>query len=122
MLTAIVVAAWLVDAWIVVPSQGWGDAAVAGAAAGVCWLSSVLALLVTIRGAKRQQAMAGALGGIIVRTGGPLAALAVGSQVPLLAGRGFGGQIVVFFLVTLAAETVLVVRLANRALGLKMWR
>jgi hypothetical protein len=85
-------------------------------------MSSVLALLVTVGCAKGKQAMAGALGGIIFRTGGPLAAMAVGSQIPLLSRQGFGGQVVVFFLVSLAAETVLVVRLANHALGLKMWR
>lgn len=121
-LSAVIAAAWGVDAMIVVPSRGWGGAAVAGVAAGVCWMSSVLALLVTVGCAKGKQAMAGALGGIIFRTGGPLAAMAVGSQIPLLSRQGFGGQVVVFFLVSLAAETVLVVRLANHALGLKMWR
>jgi hypothetical protein len=121
-LTTLVAATWLLDAWFVVPSRGWEGAAVAGVAAGVCWMSSVLALLVTVGCAKGKQAMAGALGGIIFRTGGPLAAMAVGSQIPFLSRQGFGGQVVVFFLVALAAETVLVVRLANHAFGLKMWR
>jgi hypothetical protein len=121
-LAGIVIAAWLVDVWFVVPSQGWNGAAVAGVAAAVCLFSSALALLVTVGCAKSQQAMAGALGGIIFRTGGPLAALAAGSLSPWLVREGFGGQVVAFFLISLAAETVLVVRLANHALGLTMWR
>jgi hypothetical protein len=53
------------------------------------------------------------LSGVLFRTGVPLAALAVGTAVPTLAKAGFPGQLVIYFLVMLATETILAVRLTG---------
>jgi hypothetical protein len=121
-LTAIILAVWVVVLAVVFPAQGWAGGIVAAAAAGVCWLSSVFALIVTVGLARSEIAMVGALGGIVFRTGGPLAAMAAGTQVPWLAQHGFAGLVVVFFLVSLVAETILATWVSSRALKLSLWR
>jgi hypothetical protein len=112
-LSGILLLAWVVVAGILIRTEGWRPARTALLAAGVCWLFGVLALLSTALLIRVGQPLAGLLSGILFRTGGPLAALAVGSSIPELASAGFPGQVVVFFLVTLAAETVLAVRVTG---------
>jgi hypothetical protein len=121
-LTVVMVAAWWVDVWFFIPANHPDEVAVAGVAAAVCWMSSVMALAVTIGCAMSQHAMAGALGGILFRTGGPLAAMAAGSLIPWLERNGFAGQVVVFFLVSLTAETILAVAVAKRTWNIRLWR
>ena len=121
-LTAVMLASWWVYVRFFLPGNRPDGRAVAALAAGVCWISSVAALVVTLRGAKSPNAMAGVLGGTLFRTGGPLAAMAVGSQIPRLARQGFAEQLVVFFLVSLAAETLLATVILKRQFHLKFWR
>jgi hypothetical protein len=113
LLTGVISAAWIVDAGLLVPSRGWGAARIAGLAAGVCWVSGVLALVSTAMLTRAKQPLAGVLSGVLFRTCGPLAALAVGTAVRSLAQAGFPGQVVVFFLVTLATETFLALRVTG---------
>ncbi len=83
----------------------------AAVAAGLCWLGSLLAVFVRTLFSKPQDAVSATLGAMLARMiivlGG---ALAIGSTVPSLAEAAFGGQVIVFFLLTLAVETVLAVR------------
>jgi hypothetical protein len=112
-LTAVLAATWILEAVLLAPSRGWQFLGVAGLAAGVCWVSGVLALVSTGMLTRAKQPLTGVLSGILFRTGGPLAALAVGTAVPGLAQAGFPGQVVVYFLVMLATETVLAVRITG---------
>ncbi|HVJ67431.1 MAG TPA: hypothetical protein VM510_05570 [Caulifigura sp.] len=112
-LTAVLAAAWVLEAILLVPSRGWQVTRVAGLAAGVCWASGVLALVSTGLLTRAKQPLTGVLSGVLFRTGGPLAALAVGTAVPALAQAGFPGQLVIYFLIMLVAETVLAIRLAG---------
>jgi hypothetical protein len=121
-LGGVLVIAWVVDAWRFIGAFSSEEAQVAGLAAGVCWLSSGMALGVTFMGALAGKAIAGALGGIIFRTGLPLLAMAVGSQIPQLARSGFPGRIVTYFLVSLTAETILAVWVARSSWNIRFWR
>jgi hypothetical protein len=121
-LSGVLVIAWVVDAWCFLGAFGSEEAQVAGLAAAVCWLSSGMALGVSFFGAVIGRAIAGALGGIIFRTGLPLLAMAVGFQIPWLARNGFPGRIVTYFLVSLTAETILAVWLARHSWNIRFWR
>jgi hypothetical protein len=80
-------------------------------AAGLCWGGSVLALFVRTLFSKPHEVVTGTMGAMLSRMvvimGG---ALAIGAAVPGLTRAAFGGQVIVFFLLTLAVETVLAVR------------
>ena len=121
-LSGVLVVAWVVDAWWFVGAFGSDEAQAAGLAAVVCWLSSGMALGVTFAGALAGRAIAGALGGIVFRTGLPLLAMAVGSLIPWLARSGFPGRIVAYFLVSLTAETILAVWVARSSWNIRFWR
>ncbi len=121
-LSGVLAAAWLVDARYFLRAFGSPEARVAGIAALVCWLSSGLALGVTFVGALAGRSIAGALGGVIFRTGLPLMAMAVGSLIPSLAGNGFSGRVVAYFLVSLTAETILAVWVARHSWTIRFWR
>jgi hypothetical protein len=112
-LTVVLAATWVVEAVLLVPSRGWQVAGVAGMAAGVCWVAGALALASTSLLTRAKQPLTGVLSGVLFRTGVPLAALAVGTAVPTLAKAGFPGQLVIYFLVMLATETILAVRLTG---------
>ena len=121
-LGVVLAAAWVIDARYFLRAFSSEEAAVAGVAAGVCWLSSGMALGVTFLGALAGRAIAGALGGILFRTGLPLMAMAVGSQIPRLAGNGFSGRVVAYFLVSLTTETILAVWVAKSSWNIRFWR
>jgi len=121
-LLGIMTVAWVADVLIVVRQFASDKAVVAGIAAAVCALSSGMALVVSFFGAWGQRAVAGALGGIAFRTGLPLTVMAVGSLVPWLSANEFGGRIVVYFLISLAAETILAVWLARHSWNIRFWR
>ena len=92
---------------------GWGivTAAVAG---GICLISGVIALGVTFRG-YQNGGITGILCGTLVRTGVPLVAgLLLANWGGPLAEAGIFGMIMGFYLLTLAAETLLALRLAPR--------
>lgn len=84
-------------------------------AGGICWISSTLALLVTVlsspRSASEQgnaSALTGVLGGMLFRMGLPLVAgLILQNQAPSLSAAGVFGYIVAFYLWTLVTETAL---------------
>lgn len=121
-LSGVLAVAWVVDAKCVLGAFGSEGAQAAGLAAVVCWVSSGLALVVTFAGAMVGRAIAGALGGIVFRTGLPLLAMAAGSQIPWLARSGFPGRVVTYFLVSLTAETILAVWVARSSWNIRFWR
>jgi hypothetical protein len=115
-LSGVLAAAWGVDAGLYAQSRGWPFVGTAALAALVCWVSGVLALVSTVVLTRAKQSLAAVLSGTLFRTGGPMLALLVGTLVPGLAAAGFPGQVVVFFLVMLATETFLVVRITGVSL------
>jgi hypothetical protein len=87
---------------------GMAGLATAAVAAGVCWLAATLALILTTFAKNSAQRVSGMLIANAVRFGVPLvtgATLRTVSEV--LAARGVFGWIVVFYLLTLLAETPL---------------
>ena len=80
-------------------------------AAGLCWLASIVALVVRTRFPKPQEVVVGTLGAMLVRMvmilGG---GMMIGSASPELVKAAFFGQVIVYFLLTLAVETLLAVR------------
>lgn len=89
-------------------------------AAGLCWVASLVALFVRTRFPSPQDVVAGTLGAMLVRMvmifGG---AILLASAFPQLTKAAFWGQVVVYFLVTLAMETWLAVRWAKNLDALK---
>lgn len=111
-LSAAVVIAWLVDATATTHLAGVSAWGVSALAAGVCWFGAMLSLsllhLLRLRGSP----MAGALLGMLVRMTIPLA---IGGMAAMrggsLAEAGLFGQLVIFYLFTLAIETCLAITL-----------
>ncbi|MEX1097866.1 MAG: hypothetical protein WED34_17610 [Planctomycetales bacterium] len=115
-LVALVAVAWLLAAVPAYRQAGRAGLLAAGIAAGVCLLSSMAALLVTNRFAGTPSAISGALGSILLRTIVPLGVtLFLVDASPVLAEAGLFGLTVVFYLLTLAGETLLAVRIVNAA-------
>jgi hypothetical protein len=80
----------------------------------VCAGGAAAALLLTAHFTGTPQALAGVLGGTLLRTMVPLAsAVAVSQFSPTLARAGVFGQFVILFLVALAVETYLSVAIVN---------
>jgi hypothetical protein len=75
----------------------------AGLAAGVCWFSSLLGLCIYNFFRQAGNPLAAMLGATLVRTGIPLAAVVlIGNETY----KGFVGFILVFYMVTLMADTL----------------
>ena len=90
----------------------WHAALLAG---GICYLGASVGFWLLAWGATPQQALVSLAGAILCRTLLPLvAALVVESQFPWLREQGFMGQVVVVYLIGLAAETALVVPIVQR--------
>lgn len=86
----------------------------AASAAFVCWAASAAALFVTYLFTGTPSAATGLLLSIGLRTGVPLAAAAIlSSASPVLASGGVFGFFVIYYLLSLTAETVLSVGLIN---------
>ena len=84
-------------------------------AAGVCLAFGALALLVQEIAFQTDNSLAGSFGSIGVRTFGPIAiGLFIKRNAPNLVEHRFFLAFVACFLLTLAAETILSVRLVNR--------
>lgn len=85
------------------------------AAAGLCWGASFAALLVRMQFSRPQEVVTGTLGAMLARMGIVFAVGAlIASVFPQLVPAAFWGQVVVYFLLTLTAETFLAVGWAKR--------
>lgn len=107
-LTAVVLLALLVVGGIVAGTRGMNGVLAASVAAAICWLGSIIALLLSGYTSRSNQAVQGHLLGMFFRLGLPLG---IGTIIQdaggLLAEAGVLGLIVVFYLVTLVTETFL---------------
>ncbi len=103
-LSALMFAAAILLAW-------WhGSWPVALAAGGICWAGASLGFWVLCWGSTPPRAAVALGGAILLRTLLPLlVALMVQSKFPWLQTQGFLGQVVIIYLVGLAAETALIV-------------
>ena len=111
--TMIQLAVFPLVAWFGERQFGEGARSAAMVAGAICWPGVVSALVVTLffRG---QQAVAGMMLGMLVRLTPPLglAWLAISLRMPL-ADAGLAELIVVYYLIALAVEITLSVRLLN---------
>lgn len=90
-----------------VPAYAW--------AAGVCLFFGALAILVQEIAFRMENSFAGTLGSIVARTFGPIMiGVFVKQNLPNLVEHRFFRAFVACFLLTLAVETILSVRLVNR--------
>jgi len=113
-LTLVIVVVFPVFAGIGHWRAGWGGVAAAGVAAGVCWAGGFLALIAAGLFRSSRNAVNGVLVGMACRTGLPLVAGAMlHSHGGALAAAGVFGMILGYYLVTLAAETLLAIRLTD---------
>jgi hypothetical protein len=107
-LTAVVLLALLVVGGVVGSSRGVNGVLAASTAAGICWVGSTIALLIAGYASRSNQAAQGHLLGMFFRLGLPLGAgMLLQMTGGPLADAGVFGLIVVFYLVTLVAETLL---------------
>lgn len=119
-LTLLVVFALAVAAPVGYQAYGRAGLFASSTAAVVCWAASAAALFVTHLFAGTPAALSGLFMSIGLRTGLPLAAAAVlSTQSAMLADGGVFGFFVVFYLLSLAAETVLSVGLMNARKGVE---
>lgn len=115
-LTGLVLIAWIIDAIVTTHLAGRSAWGVSALAAGICWFGALLSLVLLHVLRMRGSALAGALVGMLIRMTIPLAiGAALVSQGGSLAQAGLFGQLVVFYLVTLAIETVISVVLMKAA-------
>lgn len=104
---ATLVAAVLVG-WHAYTRQQAAGLEAALAAAATCWLSATIALAITVCLAGSPNAVSGVLGGTLIRLAGPLMVTAAnGAARTAIFQAGLFGYMVVFFVYTLAVETVL---------------
>ncbi|MCU0875520.1 MAG: hypothetical protein MUE50_24575 [Pirellulaceae bacterium] len=110
-LTLVIVAVFPVFAGIGHWRAGWSGVAAAGAAAGVCWAGGFLALIAAGLFRSSGNAVNGILVGMACRTGLPLVAgVILHTHGGALAAAGVFAMILGYYLVTLAAETWLAIR------------
>ena len=110
-LTAVVLLALLLVGAVVGNSRGSTGVMAASTAAAICWFGSTVALLMAGYSSRSNQAVHGHLLGMFFRLGLPLVAgMCLQKAGGPLADAGVFGLIVVFYLVTLVAETVLSLR------------
>jgi hypothetical protein len=111
-LTGSVLLAWLIVAPLTTHLSGHSTWEVGALAAGICWAGATVSLVLLHLLRLRGSPMTGALLGMLVRMTIPLAIGAVATtQGGSLAGAGLFGQLVAFYLITLAIETCLSVAL-----------
>jgi hypothetical protein len=110
-LTAVVLLALLVVGGVVGSTRGLNGVLAASTAAAICWFGSSLALLMAAYSSRSNQAVQGHLLGMFFRLGLPLVAgMILQKSGGPLAEAGVFGLIVVFYLITLVAETFLSLR------------
>lgn len=114
LLAGLMLVAWLIDAIVVSRAMGrsvWGISALA---AGICWFGATTSLVLLHVMRLRGSPIAGLLIGMVIRMTIPLfIALMATIQHSGLAEAGLAGQLVVFYLLSLAIETVLSLVLAK---------
>ncbi len=114
-LTLIVIVALLVVGGAVLATRGLNAAYAAVVAAGLCWVGSTAALVIAGLASRTNHVVQGHLLGMFLRLGLPLVAgLVIQKAGGTLAEAGVFGLIVVFYLITLVAETVLSLQLIKR--------
>ncbi len=95
--------------------HGTSGATASYVAAGLCWVTSTVALVVVFGFRKNSASVSGLLVSIIIRTLGPLClGHALGRMFPDLAEAGLFGFVVIHYLVSLLLETVFAVRILSR--------
>ena len=113
-LALVVLVAYPLVAWIVQSQREvsvWGAAALA---ASICWLGAALAMIFTALMRGPQGAMLAMLFGMAFRLGLPFAVgLMLSRRFVELEAAGFFGLVLGFYLVTLVAETLLVLPLVK---------
>jgi len=113
-LTLSVVIAWLIDATVASRIAGHSVWGVSALAAGICWFGAMLSLVLLHVLRLRGSPVAGVLVGMLIRMAIPLFfAIVAATQDGSSAEAGLLGQLVVFYLVTLAIETCLSLALAK---------
>lgn len=108
LLAGATLAAALLAGWHAYMRQQVAGVEAALAAAATCWLSATIALAITAKLAGSPNAVSGILGGTLIRLAGPLMVTAANSsaRTPIFEA-GLFGYMTVFFVYTLAVETVL---------------
>ena len=115
-LTAVVVAALLIVGGALAATRGRDAVVAAAVAAGICWAGSTIALIAAARLGTTNRVLQAHLLGMFFRLGLPLGAgMALQAQQGFLAKAGVFGLIVVFYLVTLVAETLLSLRFVQKS-------
>lgn len=116
LLTGALVATGIASACIAYQSSGSVGIAAVAVAAAIAWVGAVIAISMTARAGSGVESLHWLLGAMIFRFGLPLVAGAMLiRQGGPLAEAGVFGWIVVHYLVALAVETPLAVRLVQRA-------
>lgn len=115
LLTLATLAALLVLGWIAYSNYGRAGVAAAALAATICWVGGSTALMITASvGVGTPDAVKGVLAAIFFRMGLPLfMVMALHRRGGWLVEAGVLEMILVFYLVTLAVETTLAVRLVK---------
>jgi hypothetical protein len=114
-LTLIVAVALLIIGGALFATRGLDAAYAAAAAAALCWTGATAALVVTGLSARTSHAVQGHLLGMFFRLGLPLVAGLIFQKAGgRLADAGVFGLIVVFYLISLVAETLLTLQLIKR--------
>ena len=111
-LTLVVVLVFPAFAWFGHKSHGWDGVAAGGVAAGCCWFGAIAALVLGGILARRGNAAHGVLLGMLFRLGIPLAVgIVLDRRGGPLAEAGVFGMILIYYFVTLVAETALSLKL-----------
>jgi hypothetical protein len=114
-LTLVVLLALLVIGGVIGPARGLNGVLAASVAAGLCWFGSTVALVIAGISGRTNHAVQGHLLGTFFRLGLPLVAGIVFQRFGgPLTEAGVFGLIVVFYLITLVAETFLALRFIKR--------
>jgi hypothetical protein len=115
-LTLVVLISLLSVCAAVAGSRGINGILAASIAAGLCWFGSIAALVVAGNYSRSNRAVQGHLLGMFSRLGLPLiVGIIFQEQGGWLADAGVFGLIVVFYLITLVAETSLSLRFVNHS-------
>ena len=115
-LTAVVLLALLLVGGVVGNTRGMNGVLAASVAAAICWFGSTVALLLAGYTSRANQAVQGHLLGMFFRLGLPLVTgMILQKAGGPLAEAGVFRLIVVFYLVTLVAETILSLRFIKRS-------
>ena len=114
-LTVIVAVALLIIGGALGATRGFGASVAAVVAAGLCWIGSMAALIIAGYSSQSNRAVQGHLLGMFFRLGLPLVAgVLLQKAGGRLADAGVFGLILIFYLVTLPAETILSLQFVRR--------